>query len=200
MFLDHLSEIHNMRGQWFQTHREKGATPGRINHTLRATLQQVPSYQSSPTTFGFSRYMGIWVRKAGTKPDQHNPGTPKGWTTSEQDQSRLPHPKAQAEQLLDLPWQLDQRERTGCRWKGEDVGEGAELGSFSTPRPPFLPKQTLHCYPVVTVPQNVLLLVQPETLWGSSQKRLPVGSCCGGRKQLHKLGCHKIYPEDKRRP
>lgn len=39
--------------------------------------------------------------------------------------------------------------------KGEDVGEGAELSSFFTPRPPLLPKQSLHCYPVVTVPQNV---------------------------------------------
>ena len=37
--------------------------------------------------------MGTGERKAGTQPNQRDPGTPKGWTTSEQDQCRPPLPQ-----------------------------------------------------------------------------------------------------------
>lgn len=38
-------------------------------------------------------------------------------------------------------------------------------------------------------PQKVWLVVQPETLWGKSQKLRPVGSWCRGQKQLHTHAC-----------
>lgn len=131
--------------------------------------------------------MDTWERKAGTKPNQHNRAHPRaeplrtGSRFPSLCPSPLPCPKAQAGQLLILEGRRTPGKNTCCRGKGEEVGEGADLRSFCIPRLHFLSKQSPHCYPIVTVPQKVQLLVQPETLRGKGQKILPVGTCCGGK-------------------
>lgn len=174
-----------MKEQWPQANdRGKGATPGRANHTLKATLQKIPSHHRSPTTFWLLRYMG----------------TVKGKQEPNQISIVQAHPRAGPLQnrihaaLLAL--RLEQSShfilggswtggRTGCSCKGEEVGEGPELSHFPTPHPSFFSTVST-LWPNCDLPQNVYLLVQLETLWGKSQKWLPVGSCC-----------HKIHSVDK---
>lgn len=91
------------------------------------------------------------------------------------------HPQAQAGQLLYHRWQLAGPEgENRMQMKRGRSGGGGRTQQFLYSMPPFLSKQSLYCYP--TVSQNVQLLVQPETLWGKSQKLLPVGICCGDKK------------------
>lgn len=155
MFLDHLNETHNMKGQWPQANRGRRATQWQVNHTLQATLQKVPSHHRSPTTVWLSRYKGIREKKAGAKPKQHNPGTPKGWTASEQDPSHPPSPQGWGRAVPLSQVAAEPEKENRMQMERGRSGWGAELSSFSIPRPPFLSKQSLNCYPIVTVPQNV---------------------------------------------
>lgn len=139
-----------MKGQWLQTNRDKGATPGWINHTLRATLQKIPSHHRSPTAFCFSRYMGKEGRNQ-TRSTQ--PRHTQGLNHFRTEPPPSPQGSGTAAALSSMAAGPEGENR--MQMKGEDVGEGAELSSLFTPRPSFLPKQSLHCYPVVTVPQNV---------------------------------------------
>lgn len=110
----------------------------------------------------------------------------------------LPCPKAQAGQWLYLRWQLDRRERTGCSWKGEQVGEGPELSRFPIPH---LPSFRNNLYPATQ------LWLAPECLasgptWNALGKEpgtTPSWQLLWRqREQLHRVGRHRIHPDGKR--
>lgn len=142
MLLDHVSQT--WRWQWPQANTGKRSHPRAGRPHTRAALQEVPSYLKAHFDSQASRAFG----EGGRQPNQistqrHNQGV----GPSEQDGTALPPPlpRAQAGQLLYPRWQLGWREGTGRRWKGEEVGEGADLCSFSTPHPASLSKQSPHC-------------------------------------------------------
>lgn len=64
--------------------------------------------------------------------------------------------------------------------------------------PPFLSKQSLCCYPVVNVPQNGLASSSTWNTLGKEPETTPSWQLLWRQgEQLHRLGHHKIHPEDK---